>query len=407
MSYINVFSEIGQLKRVMLHRPSYELQNLTPNRMAQLLFDDVPFLKNAQREHDFFAETLRNQDVEVVYLEHFLKDVLINDETRKKFIDDFVDTNEIFSKEVSDALKHHYNTFNVDDLINAVFSGVRREDVEVKLFRLPDLIHKEESIFWVNPLPNLYFTRDPGASIGNGINIHYMRKQARRVETLFLHYIHKHHKNFKNVPLWYDRTIKYPIEGGDILVLSPKVLAVGYSERTSAKGIEVWAKHVLSAPETSFKKVIVLPIPKIRAFMHLDTVFTMVDYDKFTIHPSATGSLAIYELTMNSKKTDLSISSTNETLHTVLARVLNLPAVKLLKCGGGRDVIAIDREQWNDGSNTLAIAPGTVIAYDRNEITNEVLVNNGIKVLEIPSAELSRGRGGPRCMSMPLFRESI
>jgi arginine deiminase len=406
MSYVNINSEIGKLKRVMLHRPSRELESLTSETMAKLLFDDIPYLKIAQREHDYFAETLRNQDVEVVYLEQYLKNILLKDNVRKSFVSEFVNNNEIFSNEVHEALSEYYLTLSVDDLIDKIFAGVRKDELKVKLFKLPDLIRREENPFWINPAPNLYFTRDPGAILGCGMNIHYMRKKARRIETLFLTYIHKHHPQFKNVPLWYDRETEFPIEGGDILVLSEQIIAIGYSERTSAKAIEVLAKKILAADSNKFNKILVFAIPKIRAFMHLDTVFTMVDFDKFTVHPTATGPMSVYELTLPKTDGELNIEHSKNELSKVLAKNLGVPSVKLLECGNGDPIIS-GREQWNDGSNTLAIAPGTVVVYDRNNITNDLLEKHGLKILEIPSSELSRGRGGPRCMSMPLYREDL
>lgn len=409
-TYINITSEIGKLRRVMLHRPAQELESLTPDTMNQLLFDDVPYLKVAQKEHDYFAQVLKAQDVEVIYLEDYLKDILIKDHVKKEFIEDFVRSNEVYSDDIKEAMREYYSGLIVDELINIIFAGVQTDKLKIKLNKFTDIIHKNTphrvtSLFWVNPLPNLYFTRDPSAALGNGLNIHYMRKKARRVETLFLTYIHKYHPNFKNVPLWYNRDLKYPIEGGDVLVLSKEVVAVGYSERTSAKAIEVWAEKLLSSSENSFNKVLVFTIPKTRAFMHLDTVFTMVDYDKFTLHPEATGEISAYELTLKTKGA-LNVIHLQEKLSAILAKALNLPAVKLLECGGG-DLIAAGREQWNDGSNTLVIAPGKVIVYDRNEVTNNLLVKNGIDIIAISSSELSRGRGGPRCMSMPLYRDDL
>jgi arginine deiminase len=255
-------------------------------------------------------------------------------------------------------------------------------------------------------MPNLYFTRDPGASMGRGLTINRMSTVARRRETIFLKYIHTYHDIFKNsdTPLWYDRNYSFSLEGGDELVLSDKVIAIGCSERTTAEAIEVVARNLFDA-NTSFEKVLVFDIPKCRAFMHLDTVFTMVDYDKFTIHPAIYGPLNVYEITKGQKNT-LHVSHRTEEIEDILSNALNVSAVELIKCGGG-DLIIAGREQWNDGSNTLAIAPGVVVTYERNYVTNEILDKKGIKVLTIPSSELSRGRGGPRCMSMPLERENL
>lgn len=405
MSYININSEIGKLKRVMLHRPSGELDLLTPDTMQQLLFDDVPYLKIDQREHDYFADTLKAQDIEVTYLENYLKEIFLKDTIRKKFILEFIEDNAVYSDEVRESLSSYYQDLKADQLINKIFSGVRKDEYNIKVHKLPDIIRRDENPFWISPLPNLYFTRDPGAIIGNGMSIHCMRKRARTVETLFLTYIHSYHPHFQDIPLWYDRKMPYPIEGGDILVLSKEVVAIGYSERTSAKAIEVLAKRLLSSEENAFNKILVLAIPKMRAFMHLDTIFTMVDHDKFTVHPHATGPMPIYELTLK-EGGELNIEDSTENIGKILAKVLKEPSVQLLECGNG-DPITAGREQWNDGSNTLAISPGVVIVYDRNTITNELLSKNGIKVLEIPSSELSRGRGGPRCMSMPLYRDDL
>ena len=180
-------------------------------------------------------------------------------------------------------------------------------------------------------------------------------------------------------------------------------MAIGYSQRTTIAGIETFAQKLLKNSE--FKKVLVFEIPKCRAFMHLDTVFTMVDYDKFTIHPEIEGPLAVYEITLGADGR-LEYNAIKDELAKVLALELKLPAVELIRCGGG-DLIAAQREQWNDGSNTLCIAPGTVVTYERNYVTNDLLDKKGIKVLAIPSAELSRGRGGPRCMSCPVNRDDL
>ena len=194
-----------------------------------------------------------------------------------------------------------------------------------------------------------------------------------------------------------------PIEGGDVLVLSKDIVAVGLSQRTTVSGAETFARNLLQ--NSDFKKVLAFDIPETRAFMHLDTVFTMVDYDKFTIHPEIEGPLSVYEMMLD-EHGELKFAALKDELKDILALELKLPAVDLIRCGGG-DLLAAQREQWNDGSNTLCIAPGRVITYDRNYVTNELLVKKGIDVITIPSAELSRGRGGPRCMSCPVNRDDL
>lgn len=404
--FIHVTSEIGKLNKVMLHRPGKEIENLVPEYLGRLLFDDIPFLKVAQQEHDKFAETLRENGVEVLYLEKLTSEVLEKSEIKKYFVREFLEESHISAPAVYEALYDYLMSKSPKDLVDSVMAGIRKNEVEVKEANsLPDLMD-DSYPFYLDPMPNLYFTRDPGASIGNGITINTMRTEARRRETLFLKYIHKYHPFFANsqTPLWYDRILPNNIEGGDELVLSKNVLAIGCSQRTSSEAIEVVAKNLFKS-HTSFETVLVFEIPVCRAFMHLDTVFTMVDYDKFTIHPGIEGPLNVFEIKRGQNDT-LKIKQNKDVLENILKNALNLPAVDLIRCGGGDEIVA-GREQWNDGSNTLAIAPGKVITYERNYVTNEILSKRGINVITIPSAELSRGRGGPRCMSMPLNRDDL
>ena len=404
--FVNVTSEIGKLKRVMLHRPGYEVENLVPEYLGRLLFDDIPYLKIAQQEHDKFAQVLRENGAEVYYLEELVTEVLKDEKIKEEFLHEFLDESGITSPSLKEAMKEYLLKFDTRQMVDKIMAGVRKNEVEVKEpTSLVELMF-DDYPFYLDPMPNLYFTRDPGASIGNGITLNRMRMDARKRETLFLKYIIKYNKLFNSpeTPLWYERSMPFAIEGGDELVLSEKVVAIGCSERTSAEAIEIVAKNLFDA-NTSFEKVLVFEIPKCRAFMHLDTVFTMVDYDKFTIHPGIQGPLSVYEITKGANNT-LKFRHNTSPVDKILADALNLSSVELIQCGGG-DFIIAGREQWNDGSNTLAIAPGVVVTYERNYVTNEILDKRGVKVISIPSSELSRGRGGPRCMSMPLYREKI
>ena len=399
------YSEIGKLNRVLLHRPGREIEALTPATMERLLFDDVPFLKVAQEEHDAFANVLRNNGVEVLYYERETAKALRNRAIREEFINEMMELSFIESEGMKHAIHNFLMKLTPEKMVEEIIAGIKREELgDIKTDSLSDLAQNEYP-FIMDPMPNLYFTRDPGACIGNGINIHHMHTPARRRESLLLKYIFDYDEDFAAAGnyQWYDIYDDYSIEGGDVLVLSNKVVAVGFSERTTIAGIESFAHKLLKNSE--FKKVIVFDIPKCRAFMHLDTVFTMVDFDKFTIHPEIEGPLSVYEITLE-KDDQLKFNSITDSLEKLLARELSLPAVDLIRCGGS-DLIAAQREQWNDGSNTLCIAPAKVITYERNYVTNDLLQKHGIDVLTIPSAELSRGRGGPRCMSCPINREDI
>ena len=402
---IHNFSEIGKLQRVLLHRPGREIEALTPSTMERLLFDDVPFLKAAQEEHDAFADLLRKNGVEVIYYEEETAKALSTQRIRQDFANRMIELSFIESEGMKEAISRLLMSLSPEEMVEKIISGVRRADLgEGRTGSLSDLTSHDYP-FVMDPMPNLYFTRDPGACIGNGINIHHMHTPARRRESLLLKFMFEYDKDFAadKDGQFYDIYDDYSMEGGDVLVLSEKMVAVGYSERTTIAGIENFAWNLLS--RSGFKKVIVFDIPKCRAFMHLDTVFTMVDYDKFTIHPEIEGPLSVYELTMG-KGGKLKFEALTDDLDKLLARELDLPAVDLIRCGGG-DRIAAQREQWNDGSNTLCIEPGTVVTYERNYVTNQLLERHGVNVLTIPSAELSRGRGGPRCMSCPVNRQDM
>ena len=403
---IDITSEIGALKKVMLHRPGKEVENLVPEYLGKLLFDDIPYIKVAQEEHDAFAQLFRQNGVEVLYLEELAADAIHNDKVKESFVEEFLKESGIVSRNVSDALKEYLMKMAPLELIYTVMAGVRKEDISIKgKLSLSELIGDDYE-FYLDPMPNLYFTRDPAAAMGHGISINRMHTEARRRETLFIKYIHKYNPLFarQDIPLWYSRDNLFSIEGGDQLVLSNSTIAIGCSERTGALGIESFARSLFKEQE-EFERILVFDIPKCRAYMHLDTVFTMVDFDKFTIHPGISTALQVFEITRGTNGS-LDIKNENTSLQEALKKALRLPAVQLIECGGGDRIIA-GREQWNDGSNTLAIAPGTVITYDRNYVTNGILDKSGIKVLPIKSSELSRGRGGPRCMSMPLNRERL
>lgn len=404
---IKVTSEIKPLKKVLLHKPGAEIENLTPEYLERLLFDDIPYLEVAQQEHDAFANVLRENGAEVVYLHELAAEVIADEEIKEKFLNQFIEEAGIKSPGLR---KNVYNLLkgidNNEELIRKTMAGINKNELpELDNKSLSDLAG-DDYPFVADPMPNLYFTRDPFASIGNGISLNRMYSVTRNRETIYADYIFKYHKDFKGqIEKFYDRDFEYHIEGGDILILNEKTLAIGISQRTEADAIEHIAKQIFfKSSNNEIETILAFNIPNNRAMMHLDTVFTQIDVDKFTIHPGIQGPLQVFEVTKGEVEGSLNIVEVNAELESILAKHLGVEKVTLIQCGGGDKVIA-DREQWNDGSNTLCIKPGEVIVYSRNHVTNKILVENGIKIHVIPSSELSRGRGGPRCMSMPLERE--
>ena len=399
-------SEIGRLRKVMLHYPGRELENLMPEYLERLLFDDIPYLKVAQAEHDAFANCLRDNGAEVVYLKDLVTETIQEPEIRKELVDQFLDEAGIDKHRIREILCDYFSGMADSDLVDTMMAGVRKSDVRgFETGKLSDYLsfRSDDYPFLIDPMPNLYFTRDPFATIGTGVSLHRMHTVTRNRETLFGKFIFKYHPLYKDAPKWYDRGESSSLEGGDILILSPRVIAVGISQRTEEDSIDKFAHTVLSISET-FQKILAFDIPKTRSFMHLDTVFTMVDRDKFTVHPNILHEITVFVMELVDGR--VSIREEQGRLEDILKRHLDLDSCTLIKCGSDSPIDAA-REQWSDGSNTLAIAPGEVVVYERNYVTNRILEDHGITVHTIPCSELSRGRGGPRCMSMPFVREDV
>lgn len=407
-SPIHVYSEIGKLKTVMLHRPGKELENLAPDILHRMLIDDIPYLKIAQEEHDAFAHVLRQQGIKVLYLEDLLAESLTDEKVRRAFLDQLLDESSIKKQDpLHQLLLNYLQELPTKEMVKTVIAGIRKSTIHNSTPSLADLAEDPDYPFYLDPMPNVYFTRDQQAAIGSGMTINRMTFRARRRESLFMETILKNHPDFKNatIPVWRDRYHHGRLEGGDELVLNNHVLAVGISQRTSATAITDLAHNLFG--HSSYDTILAIKIPHNHAMMHLDTVFTMINYDQFTVHPfilDKAGKIDIYVLQPDDHN-GVKITEKND-LVQVLKENLHLSELDLIPTGGG-DPIAAPREQWNDGSNTLAIAPGEVVTYDRNYVSNDLLRKHGIIVHEIRSSELSRGRGGPRCMSCPLIREDL
>ena len=407
-SPIHVYSEIGKLKTVMLHRPGKELENLAPDILHRMLIDDIPYLKIAQEEHDAFAHVLRQQGIKVLYLEDLLAESLTDEKVRRAFLDQLLDESSIKKQDpLHQLLLNYLQELLTKEMVKTVIAGIRKSAIHNSTPSLADLAEDPDYPFYLDPMPNVYFTRDQQAAIGSGMTINRMTFRARRRESLFMETILKNHPDFKNatIPVWRDRYHHGRLEGGDELVLNNHVLAVGISQRTSATAITDFAHNLFG--HSSYDTILAIKIPHNHAMMHLDTVFTMINYNQFTVHPfilDKAGKIDIYVLQPDDHN-GVKITEKND-LVQVLKENLHLSELDLIPTGGG-DPIAAPREQWNDGSNTLAIAPGEVVTYDRNYVSNDLLRKHGIIVHEIRSSELSRGRGGPRCMSCPLIREDL
>ena len=404
---VRVNSEIGRLRKVLLHRPGRELENLTPDTLERLLFDDIPWLELAQKEHDEFSGILRGAGVKVYYIENLVSEAIENPDAKKEFLEKFIneaiETNNgiVNQEDAKKKLRRFLEKFkNNKELVDFTIAGVRTTEIS-------EVVEMKDGYFFIaDPLPNLYFQRDPFATIGDGVSINHMYSVTRNRETLYAYIMFKYHPEFKKstVKHWYGRDLEYAIEGGDQLVINDSTLLVGISQRTKEGALPIIAKNLYDQG-SKINKVIGFNIGECRAFMHLDTVFTQVDRDKFTVHPDAVNEKMVIKIFTVGESGVEEKTINDLTILEVLEEATGMK-VQLLECGGG-DPIAAAREQWNDGANTLAIAPGEVVVYSRNPVTNELLENAGIKIHVMSSSELSRGRGGPRCMSMPLERDEI
>ena len=400
------FSEIAPLKKVLMHRPGEEFLNLTPNTLERLLFDDIPYLKIAQQEHDAYANALRAEGVEVVYITDLAAEAIEagGRTVRRKFLEQFIAEAGITSPKVAKHCFDFLNSFkDARDMVKKCIAGVDISELK-KLGAVSGFYAtRDTGRMIIDPIPNILFQRDPMSTIGHGATLHKMWSVTRTRESIFMEYVFKYHPFYDDTKLYYDREEPYCIEGGDIQVLSKEVVAIGISQRTEPDAIANFARRLFKDKKNEFKYVLAIDIPDERSFMHLDTVMTQVDVDKFAVQDAIMDISTIYEITAG-RGGEIEIMEIHQSLQKVLEKYLHLNKVELIKCGNGKRIDA-EREQWSDGVNLMCVRPGVVVAYDRNFVTNQTLKKHGIKVIEIPSSELSRGRGGSHCMAMALVRE--
>jgi arginine deiminase len=396
-------SEVGRLETVLLHRPGDELKRLTPRNNDRLLFDGIPWVARAQEEHDAFAETLRARGVEVLYLTDLLTETLEQESARHHAI-----TTALSGLHLGDTLRtylaHALSDASPEELTAYLTAGIRNDEVRGGHGLVTALL--DEHDFLIDPLPNLLFTRDSSVWIRDRVAITSLAMPARRRETQLTELIYTQHPRFagtRTIHGWHHEHV----EGGDVMLLAPGVIAVGVGERTTPAGVERLARQVFHADLAN--TVLAVPIAQERATMHLDTVCTMVDVDKIVMYPNVADSLLAYAVTVDERGTDEASLVLNvaeaEPFLVAAAKAMGIDTLEQIDTG--LDPVTAEREQWDDGNNTLALAPRVAVAYERNDGTNDRLEAAGIEVVRITGSELGSGRGGPRCMSCPVTRAPL
>ena len=398
---IHVYSEIGELESVLVHEPGREIDYISPSRVDELLFSAILESHDARKEHKEFVQILKNEGVNVVELTDLVTETydLVDAKTKEKLLDEFVDDSEpALTPELKAAVKKFLKARkSTREMIEYMMAGITKYDLKIEA--------KNELI--VDPMPNLYFTRDPFASVGNGVTIHFMRYKVRQRETLFSRFIFTNHPKLMKTPWYYDPSMKLSIEGGDVFIYNNDTLVVGVSERTDLQTITLLAKNIKANKECEFKRIVAINVPKWTNLMHLDTWLTMLDKDKFLYSPIANDVFKFWDYDLVNGGAEPQPKENGLPLDKLLESIINKKPILIPIAGNNASDIEVARETHFDGTNYLAIKPGVVIGYARNEKTDAALKAAGITVLPFKGNQLSLGMGNARCMSMPLSRKDV
>lgn len=397
---INVYSEIGQLKEVLVHTPGDEIRYVAPSRLDELLFSAVLQPEAAIEEHKEFIRILKDNGVKVIQLSELTAKTYdsVSKEVQEEFIEEWLDqAKPALDDEMRLVVKKYLKSIpNTKDMIRKMMSGITARELKIK----------QNNPLIVDPMPNLYFTRDPFASIGNGISINIMKYPTRKREVIFSRFVFTHNEKYKNTPRYFDIVGNQgTIEGGDVFIYNSKTLVIGNSERTNHDAIKSIAKNIKMNEECKFEKIVAINVPPMPNLMHLDTWLTMLDYDKFLYSPNMLGVLKVWEVDLT--KDEIELKEKEGSLEEILKSIIGKKPILIPIGGKEANQLEIDIETHFDGTNYLVIKPGVVIGYDRNKKTEKALKAAGIKVLPFKGNQLSLGMGSARCMSMPLYREDV